>query len=382
MMSWRKMFSWNVARYPPVPYLLIYLFVYLYIYISIHLLINPCPYISLFASVWFFFLPCICRYLQVRENRPKPDEGKVIAMSLDDRMDKHTFGAIRNIILSGIVFPGWTVRVYLQHSSSNSGLPQNLAALLRTHPFQFVYVNNEIRKLDPSLWPLLAVDDTTVDYLLVRKPTGRLSARDAAIVSVWLDTGKTVHVIKDHPVHSGDKIVAGLWGINAKDLRKRARKWGFRKRLLASSNETDFLNHALWPKLADQALCHDSCWSTKYCKPFPVKRVGQEYLGQEFDSNDEPIVDVNAPNITVCTKIIDEWHGTHSLQMLLFYIKLHRYHVCNTVYHGTFQTLDVLHASRLGGTLIYTKWSKILNIPCVKRLWIRMTWSDNGSGFV
>ena len=229
-------------------------------------------------------------------------------------MDAETFGAVRNLILSKIIFPDWTVRVYLQHSSNGSGLPQSMAALLRTHPFDIVYVNTERLTLHPSLWPFLAVEDTTVDYLLVRKPTGRLSDRDAAVVSVWLESGKTLHVIKDHPVHSGDKIVAGLWGINAKNLRKQTPKWGFRKRLLASSNETDFLNHALWPKLADQVLCHDSCLSTKYCKPFPVKRVGQEYLGQEFDLNDEPIVnvndepivDVNAPNITECTILIDE----------------------------------------------------------------------------
>ena len=230
------------------------------------------------------------RYLQAQESRPTPDEGKIIAMSLDGRMDKETFGAIRNVLLSDIFFPGWTVRLYLQHSTNDSApLPQSLAALLRTHPFQIVYVNNESQKLDPSLWPLLAVEDTTVDYLLVRKPTGRLSDRDAAVVSVWLDSGKTVYVIKDHPVLSGGKIAADLWGIVTKDLKKRDPKWDFRKELSASSNETDFLNRVLWPKFANQVLCHDSSFSTRDCRPFPLGRRGYDYLGQKFDLNDEPI---------------------------------------------------------------------------------------------
>ena len=241
-------------------------------------------------------------------------------MSLDGRMDKETFGAVRNVIHSDIISPRWTVRIYLPHSSRNRALPQSLAALLRTHPFQIVYVNSESQKLDPSLWPLLAVEDTTVDYLLVRKPTGRLSDRDAAVVSAWLESRKAVHVIKDHPVHSEDKIVAGLWGIKTKHLRRRMPKWGFRKELFASSNETDFLRHVLWPKFANQVLCHDSCFSTKNCKPFPTRRRDQQYLGQEFDVHDVPIENVNGPNMTECNQAIGEWPGDFFLQIPLFHI--------------------------------------------------------------
>ena len=167
--------------------------VHLFIHPSFHSSIYP----SLLVCIYLFPLSCIFRYLLSRKSRPKPDKDKVIAMSLDSRTDKTMLGAIRNVLLSEIFFPGWTVRAYVPRSPNNSSpLPERMAALVHTHPFQIVYVNNESQKLDPSLWPLLAIEDTTVDYLLVRKPTGRLSDRDAAVVRAWLDSGKIVYVVR------------------------------------------------------------------------------------------------------------------------------------------------------------------------------------------
>ena len=136
-------------------------------------------------------------------------------------------------------------------------------------------------KVDPSLWPLLAADDATVNYLLVRKPSSRLSKRDAAVVSDWLDNEKTVHVIKDHPKHSCTRIVGGLWGANTRKLTKIL-KSRTGKLMNESENEEHFLNHFLWPQVGNHVMIHDSMLFSANSKPFPLERVNNEYLGQEF----------------------------------------------------------------------------------------------------
>lgn len=204
-------------------------------------------------------------------------------------------GVIRNIMLQPIHFPTWTVRIYSELPPDDARhlyppIPSNVAAQLKQLPVQLVYVNTQNVKLDPSLWPALAVDDESVDYLLVRKPSGRISDRDAAVVREWMESEKVVHVIKDHPRHSANKIIPGLWGADTKGLRNIL--GGKISPLLAESqSEPTFLNDVLWPRVANNVWCHDSTSCSNRSHPFPVARANQEYLGQAFGPFGEPAAD-------------------------------------------------------------------------------------------
>ena len=214
-------------------------------------------------------------------------------MSLVGDQAKQIYGVVRNIMLQPVFFPTWTVRIYLEQPSERNQyryppIPSNVATKLSSLPVQLFYVTAKSRELDPSLWPILTIDDPSVNYLLVRKPTSRLSDRDAAMVHDWLDSGKALHVMRDHPDHCDSNIIAGLWGADTKQLREVV--GGSIAPLLDDSlNETHFLNQVCYLNLKGQILSHDAC--TVLCSEdsiaFPVSRSEHHYLGQEFGPNGE-----------------------------------------------------------------------------------------------
>ena len=210
-------------------------------------------------------------------------------------------------MLQPIHFPTWTLRIYLEHPPADSmektrypQVPGNIIAKLKQLPVQLVFINTQNISLDPSLWPLLAVDDPTVDYLLVRKPTSRLCDRDAAVVTDWLGSGKIVHVIKDHPAHSSSEIVPGLWGAQAKELRDILQV-PMSDILGTSQNESQFLDQVLWPLVSNYTLHHDSVTCAKGSKPFPVAREEREYLGRDFGPCGEFTIDVTVQDNPQCS---------------------------------------------------------------------------------
>lgn len=214
-------------------------------------------------------------------------------MSLMSNETKDLYGVIRNIMLQPIHFPTWTFRVYLEKPTPGNdstktlcypAIPDYFSFKLERLPVQIAYVNTQDTKVDPSLWPALGMEDESVDYLLVRKPTSRLSDRDAAVVHEWMNSGKVVHVIRDHPKHTQNKIVPGLWGVNARKLRT-IMSGQIRVLLETSINETEFLNRVFWPEVTNRTFCHDSLIESDRCNPFPIHAINQtkcEYLGQEF----------------------------------------------------------------------------------------------------
>ena len=215
-------------------------------------------------------------------------------MSLVGDDPRQTYGAVRNGILRGLYFPEWTLRIYVEQTSNDSTVskistpvsylhppvPTNVIAKLKSLPVQLVSVDTKTIKVDPSLWPLLALNDATVNYLLVRKPSSRLSERDAAVVSDWLDSGKSVHVIKDHPKHFATDIIPGLWGLRTEGMREIIN--AKMDAILENGNdEAHFLKHVLGPNLANNSLIHDLHGSDGSLE-FSVKRQNGGYLGEEF----------------------------------------------------------------------------------------------------
>ena len=246
----------------------------------------------------------IFRYLNATANVLDPDPTKVIAMSLVGDDPRQTYGAVRNVILRGLYFPEWTLRIYMEKNGTkikgskptsplsylHRHVPTNVIAKLKSLPVQMVTVDTKAIKVDSSLWPLMAVDDTTVKYLLVRKPSRRLSERDAAAVSDWLDSEKAVHVIRDHPKHLCQPIVDGLWGA---DTRKLTNILNVKldNIFTENTNETHFLNHILWPRVRNYAKLHDSMLFSADSDPFPLERINNEYLGQEFGACGEHTIE-------------------------------------------------------------------------------------------
>ena len=48
----------------------------------------------------------------------------------------------------------------------------------------------------------------------------RLTARDAAAVRDWMETGRPFHCVRDHPSHASSPVFGGLWGGKLPHLRE------------------------------------------------------------------------------------------------------------------------------------------------------------------
>jgi len=220
-------------------------------------------------------------------------------MSLYGTNPRYTWGVIRNAQLVPVYLPDWRLRVYVTADTapqSELAVPPRVLKKLRLLDVQIAKVSTK-STIMPRNWRLLAAIDQTLDYFLVRDADSRLSKREAAAVRDWLSASKKnmVYCIRDHPKHSEQAIVDGLWGgrppLLSQQLHSHLR---LALRTETANDERNVLNDALWPAVADSAYCHDSVspcnrWTPPESRhPFPISRHGNEYLGQKYDQHQQP----------------------------------------------------------------------------------------------
>ena len=251
-------------------------------------------------------------------NRVKPDGKKIIAMSLYGDDPRYVWGAIRNMQLAPVFFPAWTVRIYVEKPRPDGSqkfpkVPARIINKLKSLGAQIAYVDFEKTKVPPMMWRFLVADDLAVSYFIVRDSDSRLSDRDATVVGEWLKSGSLFHCIRDHPSHANYAVSGGMWGAKPKELLKI---FGKSFELLMKGFQGDylqdmsFLGNIVWPKVKDNAICHDSVSCKKFAgsRPFPVERNGQEHIGQVYDmfgdgrQGDMDIIK-NTPKVAECTDI-------------------------------------------------------------------------------
>jgi len=274
------------------------------------------------------------RYIKYKDtaNAVKVDGKKVIAMSLFGKNAKYSWGAIRNAQLAPIFFPGWKLRIYVTSRRSKAAdvkswlVPKRILNKLKQLGAELAYVTT--KSIPPFFWRYLVVDDSGVDYFIVRNADSHLSERDASVVSDWLqrqtsnESLNALHCIRDHPNHAKMAIVDGLWGGNRNALRRLLGRdmatlldtfhssgnksspvdgyvdliYQLTKRYRTSSEASfSVLSDIVWPLVSSVAYCHDSmsCHRWPSAHAFPVERQEKEYIGQKFDEHQEPIVDKN-----------------------------------------------------------------------------------------
>jgi len=117
------------------------------------------------------------------------------------------------------------------------------------------------------------------DACIFRDTDSRLNWREKYAVDDWLNSDKTIHIMRDHPYH-GYPILGGMWGY------KNNGKYNLKEMLdsFQATNEygTDylFLAKTIFQKTMYDHYVHDEFFE-KY--PFPKPRIGTEFVGDVFD---------------------------------------------------------------------------------------------------
>lgn len=206
---------------------------------------------------------------------------KIIAFSLWGNRPTYAHGAVRNAELAAKIYPGWTSRFYLGKDVS-----PDLVRRLSEFPMTEVILTGEDPGWRGMFWRFWPAAEADVEVLLVRDVDCRVGPREAAAVREWLGSPHGFHIMRDHPLHRTE-ILGGLWGVKGgvlSDLRNKIRRYKPDESFWQI--DQNFLRDVVFPRIRNHAFVHDEFFGGR---PFPVPRVGSEFVGQAFDEADRPL---------------------------------------------------------------------------------------------
>lgn len=192
----------------------------------------------------------------------------------------YAIGAVRNAQLISEIYPKWQMVVYHAPEVPQETL-QALAKLgvdLRPTPGCSMFHR------------FLINDDLKVERYLVRDADSRLNKREAGAVAEWIESGKSFHVIRDHP-HHPQPMQGGLWGgTTGKFLMLGSPMSTVNMSDRSYGADMRFLAQRVWPEIKDDCLQHDLCTWRQYvgAKPFPASFGDMRFAGEVFDQDDTP----------------------------------------------------------------------------------------------
>ena len=208
-----------------------------------------------------------------------------VSFSLWGNQPIYNVGAIRNAELMKTIYPDWKMIVYYDNT-----VPSDTINKLK-------YLDVIVKDMTGTdiygmFWRFFAHDESDCQYSIFRDADARLTEREKLAVDEWINSGKSIHVMRDHPAHripygnSGLGILGGMWGIKSgviplNDLIKRFPK----SKELQYGNDQTFLK-TIYSIFQDDRCTHDEFFENK---PFPIKRNPGEFIGSRIDHNDMPV---------------------------------------------------------------------------------------------
>jgi len=207
---------------------------------------------------------------------------KVVSFSLWGADPKYTIGALRNIVCCDELLPDFECWFYVHEPS----VPLEIIDMLKRAPKTRVILRSEsISKA--RMWRFEAIDDPDVEIMLSRDTDSRITAREKNAIDAWLASGKTFHIMRDHPYHS-DRVMAGMFG-----TRKTSFTWKDRIDMFNNGNNTYnydqiFLYNNVYPYIVNDSVIHASFHRHEaHATDFPDARDDEYHFVGEYVYHDE-----------------------------------------------------------------------------------------------
>jgi hypothetical protein len=184
------------------------------------------------------------------------------------------------------IYSGWQMIVY--HDNS---VPKETLSVLEDLNVKLVNVDGHTHGM---FWRFFASDLVDCEYAIFRDGDSRLSIREKMAVDEWIDSGKTIHVMRDHPAHQipyGNNslgILGGMWGIKGNTIPMKDSIENFSKnKTMGYGIDQTFLK-TIYNVFANDRCTHDDFFEKK---PFPIQRKNGRFIGERMDVNDNPVTD-------------------------------------------------------------------------------------------
>lgn len=213
----------------------------------------------------------------------------ILSFSLWGDKPIYTYGMLKNIELAPSVYPGWSIYVYHDESVPFTTLRE----LKRSEVMLRDMTNSNIYGM---FWRFLANDENERGYTIFRDADSRLSPREKLAVEEWMRSGKSIHVMRDHPYHyipygtNKMGILGGMWGIKAGKKRFAEDIENFNKEIRGYGSDQEFLV-GVYEEFQNDMLVHDEFNGGS---KFPIPRRNYHFVGERFDENDNRFDDYKA----------------------------------------------------------------------------------------
>jgi hypothetical protein len=187
----------------------------------------------------------------------------------------YSCGAIENARLSKEIYPDWQTVFYVGKSINESTIVE-----LENYDAKIIRCEGN-ESASAMFWRFHAVDLPGANRVLVRDADSRISAREAAAVSEWIASGKSLHIIRDHPWHS-QNILGGLWGVQGPEALGIVSEHLPNTLNLVGEygDDQNFVSRIIYPAFMGDMLAHDSFYRfTKITRPLGP-RVNGEFIGE------------------------------------------------------------------------------------------------------
>lgn len=212
---------------------------------------------------------------------------KYLSFSLWGDKPIYNVGAIRNAELWKTIYSDWKMVVFY-----DSSVPENTIVQLKNLTVECIDMTD--KNIYGMFWRFFAVDLPDSEYSIFRDTDSRISIREKMAVDEWLQSGKTLHVMRDHPYHmipcGNDRlgILGGMWGIKSKKipLTKMIQNYPNKSKIFYGEDQT-FLR-TVYSLFEKERFTHDEFFEKQ---PFPLKRENGRFIGERIDEYENPLTE-------------------------------------------------------------------------------------------
>ena len=210
----------------------------------------------------------------------------LVSYSLYGDSPRYTVGAIKNAILSQR-YPGFDLRFYVGES-----VPYWVTSTLSL--FKNVQIIDMMGNEDgrAMFWRFYALAELDYDYVLVRDVDARLNNREIDMHYEFVESGKSFHIIKDHPTGHNYAVSGGLFAAKKAtlhDIHKLIEAWNPKS---SYGNDMEFLWDMVYSRVIGDSLIHDEYYNTPgSIKSRTKKKYTLDMVGAAVDEDDVFVYD-------------------------------------------------------------------------------------------
>jgi hypothetical protein len=209
---------------------------------------------------------------------------------MNTNFNKYIVGLEENINLVQKYYPGWFV--YLYHNEEFD--ITKIEHLRKFEKFETKLITD--KSLNAMQWRFLPNDDEDVELFIVRDSDSRITEREQVSVNEWIDSGKILHIMRDHPHHTYS-ILGGMWGMrNQKDFSitqscidyNLSNNYNSEIHWYEKWWDMNFLRDIIYPKYIDNSYINSETGhgSESWSRPFTKDRDDRKFVGEIYIDKD------------------------------------------------------------------------------------------------